>query len=90
MIRGPVEPRSASSASSSAAFQQQALCITHIEVKIGDLKDRGEFGESEYGEKADITLLLGDGNNGDFNAIIMAERNHEEQRIESQVSGAVP
>ena len=62
---------------------------TYIEVKIGDLKGRGELGESVYGEKADIMLLLGDGNNGDFNAIIMMERNHE-WRVRCRVNGAIP
>lgn len=38
---------------------------------MGDLNERGEVGESVYGEKADIKLLFGDGTNGDFNAIIM-------------------
>ena len=38
---------------------------------MGDLNGLGEVGESVYGEKADIRLLFGDGNNGDFNAIIM-------------------
>ena len=47
----------------------------YIEEVTGDLNGLGELGESVYGEKADIRLLFGDGSIGDFNAIIMVERN---------------
>lgn len=40
----------------------------------GDLNGLGELGESVYGEKADIRLLFGEGSIGDFNAIIMVEK----------------
>ena len=36
----------------------------------GDPKRCGDVGESEYGLKADIMPVLGEGINGDFNAII--------------------
>lgn len=45
-----------------------------IEERTGDLNGLGELGESVYGEKADIRLLFGEGSIGDFNAIIMVER----------------
>lgn len=47
----------------------------YIEEMTGDLNGLGELGESVYGENADIRLLFGDGSIGDFNAIIMVERN---------------
>lgn len=46
----------------------------YIEERTGDLNGLGELGESVYGEKADIRLLFGEGSIGDFNAIIMVER----------------
>jgi hypothetical protein len=42
---------------------------------MGDLNGLG--GESVYGEKADIRLLFGDGINGDFNAIIIMNQDHD-------------
>lgn len=45
--------------------------VTYIEAMTGDRNGLGDEGESEYGEKADMRLLFGDGINGDFKAIIM-------------------
>ena len=40
----------------------------------GDLNGPGDVGDSEYGEKADISDRSGEGSIGDFNAIIIVEK----------------
>lgn len=37
---------------------------------MGDPNRCGEVGESEYGLKADMIILFGEGSKGDFNAMI--------------------
>lgn len=50
------------------------LPFSYMVECTGDRKGLGELGESVYGENADIKLLFGDGNNGDFSAIIMIKK----------------
>lgn len=53
---------------------------THPDER-NDLNGAGDDGESVYGEKADIRLVLGEGMRGDFNAIIV-ERLAVDERLE--------